>query len=292
MMKLALIQHAVPPDASAAGQRIGDLVATAAERGADLVALPELCTLPYFPVQADPATFDLAEPIPGPTSDFFADLARRHGVAINTSLFERVAPGLYANTAVLFDRVGRLVATYRKAHIPDDPGFGEKYYFTPGDEPCAVASLDTNRGPVRVGLLVCWDQWYPEPARLAALRGAELLLYPTAIGWLPDEADHHAAQHDAWRTMHRSHAIANACYVAAVNRLGVERDTTFWGASMVIDPAGSVVTQLPHDAEEVALVELDIAAIESQRRLWPFLRDRRIDLYGGLTQRWLGEPGR
>jgi len=291
-MKLALAQHAVPSDASAAMQCIAGLVATAAERGADLVALPELCTLPYFPVEADPAMFDLAEPIPGPTSDAFAELARRHGVAINTSLFERVAPGLYANTAVLYDRAGQLIATYRKAHIPDDPGFGEKYYFTPGDEPCGVATLETTSGPVCMGMLVCWDQWYPEPARLAALRGAELLLYPTAIGWLPEEAEDHAAQHDAWRTMHRSHAIANACYVAAVNRLGMERDTTFWGASMLVDPAGSVVAQMPHDAEEVAVVEVDTRAIEPQRRLWPFLRDRRIDLYGGLTKRWIDRPDR
>ncbi|MEM6751192.1 MAG: nitrilase-related carbon-nitrogen hydrolase [Planctomycetota bacterium] len=289
-IRLALAQFAVPTDASEARARVERAIAAAAAGRADLVALPELCLLPYFPVESATEAFDLAEPIPGPASDWLGEIASGVGVAINTTLFERIAAGVYANTSVLVDREGRLVATYRKAHIPDDPGFGEKYYFTPGDRACAVATLDTDAGPLRVGLLVCWDQWYPEAARLAALQGAELLLYPTAIGWAPDEAAEHAAQHDAWRTMHRGHAIANAVYVAAANRVGVERETTFWGGSCVVAPDGAVLGEMGHADDGVAVVDIDRAAIERQRRFWPFLRDRRIDLYGGLTRRWLGEP--
>lgn len=288
-MRLALAQFAVPAVIDAAIERVAAVVADAAADCADLVAMPELCTLPYFPVEPSPEVFDLAEPIPGPTSERLAELASGSAIALNTTLFERVAPGLYANTSVLIDRTGRVVATYRKAHIPDDPGFGEKYYFTPGDAPCAVATLDTEAGPLRVGLLVCWDQWYPEAARLATLQGAELLLYPTAIGWSPDEAAYHTAQHDAWRTTHRGHAIANAVYVAAVNRVGVERETAFWGGSLAVDSAGAVVGEMGHDGAGVVTVDLDLALIERQRRAWPFLRDRRIDLYGGLCRRWLDE---
>ncbi|MEM9251263.1 MAG: nitrilase-related carbon-nitrogen hydrolase [Planctomycetota bacterium] len=262
---------------------------TAVDERADLVALPELCTLPYFPVEPSLEVFDLAEPIPGPTSAWLSAVARRAGVAVNTTAFERVAAGVYANTSLLIDQHGQVVATYRKAHIPDDPGFGEKYYFTPGDRACEVATLDTDSGPLRVGLLVCWDQWYPEAARLAALQGAELLLYPTAIGWAPDEEAEHSAQHDAWRTMHRGHAIANAVYVAAANRVGVERDTTFWGSSCVVAPDGAMLGEMGHADEGVIVVDIDLELIERQRRAWPFLRDRRIDLYGGLTRRWLGE---
>lgn len=291
-MRLALAQFAIPDRGEAAFDRVASAVASGASNGADLVALPELCTLPYFPAEPLPEMFDLAEPIPGPTSERLGEIARRSGVALNTTLFERVAAGLYANTSALFDRTGRLVATYRKAHIPDDPGFGEKYYFTPGDEPCVVATLETEAGSARVGLLVCWDQWYPEAARLAALRGAELLLYPTAIGWSPDEVEEHAAQHDAWRTAHRGHAIANGVYVAASNRVGVELGTDFWGGSLVAGPDGRVLGEMSHRDEGVLVLEIDRAAIERQRRVWPFLRDRRIELYGGLTRRWLGEGER
>ena len=259
----------------------------AAGKGAQIVCLQELFRSLYFCRQEDPGLFDLAEPVPGPTSETLARLARELQVAIVGSVFERRAPGVYHNTALVIDADGSLLGIYRKMHIPDDPGYYEKYYFTPGDLgfPC----FDTRFA--RVAPLVCWDQWYPEAARLAALAGAQVLFYPTAIGWHPAEkARHGAAQLDAWRTIQRAHAIANGLYVAAVNRVGYEgppeTGLEFWGGSFVADPFGQVLAEASHDGEETLIVECDPRRIEEVRRNWPFLRDRRIDAYNGITSRW------
>ena len=263
-------------------------VADAAGRGAQVVCLPELFQTQYFCQREDHALFDLAEPIPGPTSEKLAAAARQHGVVLIASLFEKRAPGIYHNTAAIFDSDGSLRGLYRKMHIPDDPLYYEKFYFTPGD--LGFRALDTSAG--RLGTLVCWDQWFPEGARLTALQGATILFYPTAIGWHPAEkAEFGAAQHDAWKTIQRSHAIANGIYVAAVNRVGFEgpadRGLEFWGASFVSDPFGRVLAEASHDREEILIVECDPRQMEEVRRNWPFLRDRRIDAYGGITSRFL-----
>jgi N-carbamoylputrescine amidase len=265
----------------------------AAGAGAQIVCLPELFGSQYFCRREDPALFDLAEPVPGPTTEKLSALAREAGVVVVGSLFERRAAGVYHNTAVVIDADGALVGKYRKMHIPDDPLYYEKYYFTPGD--LGFAAFDTRFA--KVGVLVCWDQWYPEGARLTALAGADILFYPTAIGWHPKEkAEFGLAQHDAWQTIQRSHAIANGLYVAAVNRVGFEGPAKpsetdggleFWGASFVADPFGRVLARSPHDREDVPVVECDRAAAEEVRRNWPFLRDRRIDAYGGITKRLL-----
>jgi N-carbamoylputrescine amidase len=261
--------------------RIGE----AAERGAQIVCLQELFRSPYFCQSEDPQVFDLAEPIPGPSTDALAAAARHHGIAVIGSLFERRAAGVYHNTAVVLDTDGQLVGRYRKMHIPDDPLYYEKYYFTPGD-------LGFVCVPVRfaqVGVLVCWDQWYPEAARLTAMAGAEILFYPTAIGWHPHEkAEFGVAQHSAWETMQRAHAIANGVFVAVPNRVGREGNLEFWGASFVSDPFGQVVARASHDREEVLVVSCDLSRIEDTRRHWPFFRDRRIDAYGNITQRFGG----
>jgi N-carbamoylputrescine amidase len=238
--------------------------------------------------------FDLAEPIPGPSTEKLGELARELRVVIIASLFERRAAGLYHNTAATLGADGRIASVYRKMHIPDDPLYYEKYYFTPGDLGFQV--VDTAEG--RIGTLVCWDQWYPEAARLTALKGAEALFFPTAIGWHPEEkAEFGEAQYSAWQTMQRSHAIANGVYVAAVNRVGMEHGDVrgnraegagleFWGGSFIADPFGRVVAQASHDREEILLAEVDTTLIEETRRNWPFLRDRRIDAYGGITERF------
>lgn len=263
----------------------------AARRGAQIVCTQELFRSPYFCQREDAALFDLAEPIPGPTTARLAAVAKECGVVVVGSLFERRAPGLYHNTAVVLDADGAFLGAYRKMHIPDDPLYYEKYYFTPGD--LGFKAFDTKFG--RVGVLVCWDQWYPEGARLAALAGAEVLFYPTAIGWHPSEkAEHGAAQADAWKTIQRAHAIANGLYVAAVNRIGHEgaKDggLEFWGGSFVSDPGGRVLHEASRDQEEVVVVECSRSHAENVRRNWPFLRDRRVDAYGGITQRFLHDP--
>jgi N-carbamoylputrescine amidase len=264
----------------------------AAERGARLVCLPELFRTPYFCQQEDAARFDLAEPVPGPTTGALGKIARALGVAIVGSVFERRAAGVFHNTAVVLDADGSLVGRYRKMHIPDDPLYYEKFYFTPGD--LGFAAFDTK--VARVGPLVCWDQWFPEAARLTALQGAAILVYPTAIGWHPREkAAHGAGQLDAWRTIQRSHAIANGVYVAAVNRVGHEGAADggleFWGSSFVCDPFGSVLVEAPADRAAVRVAACDLDQLESVRRHWPFLRDRRIDGYAGLAERFLdGAP--
>jgi len=258
----------------------------AAGKGAQIICLQELFRSQYFCREEDARLFDLAETIPGATTDMLAHRARDLKVVIIASLFERRAAGVYHNTAAVIDADGLLLGIYRKMHIPDDPLFFEKFYFTPGD--LGFRTFDTRFG--RIATLVCWDQWYPEAARLAALGGAEVLFYPTAIGWHPSEkAQYGAAQHDAWRTIQRSHAIANGIYVAVVNRTGFEgppdRGLEFWGASFVADPFGQVMAEASHDREETLIVECDRRRIDEVRRNWPFLRDRRIDAYSGILNR-------
>ncbi len=256
----------------------------AAQQGAHIVCLQELFRSPYFCQREDAAIFDLAEPIPGPSTDALAQVAAARQVVVVASLFEKRAEGVFHNTAVLIDADGSLAGVYRKMHIPDDPLYYEKYYFTPGDT--GFRSFATRAG--RVGALVCWDQWFPEAARLSALGGAEILFYPTAIGWHPSEKEQHgAAQYAAWETIQRSHAIANGVFVAAVNRVGVEAGLEFWGGSFVCDPFGRVLARASHDQEEVLVVECDRRLIGETRRNWPFLRDRRIDAYEGLLKRYL-----
>jgi N-carbamoylputrescine amidase len=259
----------------------------AAARGAQIICLQELFRSQYFCREENPELFGLAESIPGPSSDALAALAKELGVVIVGSLFERRASGVYHNTAVVLDADGSLLGLYRKMHIPDDPLYYEKFYFTPGD--LGFPNFDTRFG--RIAVLVCWDQWYPEGARLASLGGASILFYPTAIGWHPSEKQQHgAAQLDAWRTIQRSHAIANGIYVAAVNRVGYEgtQDSglEFWGNSFVCDPFGQVVAEAPTDREDILIVECDPHRMEDVRRNWPFLRDRRIDAYAPILQRW------
>lgn len=259
-------------------------IKAAAAEGAQVVVTQELFLTPYFCVVQDTACFDLAETIPGPTTDTLSKVAAENGVVLVASLFERAAAGVYFNTAVVIDADGSLLGRYRKMHIPQDPGFEEKFYFTPGDLGFRV--WNTRFGAL--GVLICWDQWFPEAARMATLAGAEILIYPTAIGWLPDEKEAlGAAQHTAWETVQRGHAVANGCYVAAVNRVGTEGQTEFWGQSFVADPYGQLISRAPVDTEANLIVDCDLDALESTRRIWPFLRDRRIDAYSGLNRRLL-----
>lgn len=260
----------------------------AASRGAEIVCTQELFRSQYFCREEDARLFSLAEAIPGPTTEVLTSLAKELRVAIVASLFEKRAQGLYHNTAVTIDADGTLAGLYRKMHIPDDPLFFEKFYFTPGD--LGFQAFETKYA--RVGVLICWDQWYPEGARLTSLQGANVLFYPTAIGWHPAEkAQYGAAQLDAWRTIQRAHAIANGVYVAAVNRTGFEgpagKGLEFWGSSFVADPFGRLVAEASTDKDEVLVVECDPKVIDETRKNWPFLRDRRIDAYGSITERWL-----
>jgi N-carbamoylputrescine amidase len=261
----------------------------AAGRGAQIVCLQELFRSEYFCREEDAAQFALAEPVPGPSTERLGALAKELGVALIAPLFERRAAGLYHNTAAVIDADGSLAGLYRKMHIPDDPLYYEKYYFTPGD--LGFLNFDTRFG--RIGVLICWDQWYPEAARLSAMAGAGILFYPTAIGWHPSEkALDGAAQLDAWRTIQRAHAIANGVYVAAVNRVGCEgppgEGLQFWGSSFVADPFGQVIAEAPGGMEETLIVECDPRRAEEVRRNWPFFRDRRIDAYGPILGRWIG----
>ena len=286
---IAVVQTAVGPDPAANTRAAQEQVRAAAKAGAEVICLPELYRSEYFCQREDAALFDLAETVPGPSTQAFAPLARELGVVIIVPLFEKRAAGLYHNSAVIIDASGEMAGLYRKMHIPDDPAYYEKYYFTPGDT--GFKAFDTKFG--RIGTLICWDQWYPEAARLTALCGAAVLFYPTAIGWHPAEkAEFGAAQRDAWRTAQRAHAIANGCYVAAVNRAGHERDRPgdagleFWGTSFVCDPFGVVIAEGSTDREEILVATVDLGRIEETRRHWPFLRDRRIDAYGDLTRRF------
>ena len=271
--------------------RLAEGVADLARRGAKLVVLQELHNSLYFCQTEDVGNFDLAEPIPGPSTEMFGELARKCGVVIVTSLFERRAPGLYHNTAVVIESDGTIAGKYRKMHIPDDPAYYEKFYFTPGD--LGFRPIDTSVG--RLGVMVCWDQWYPEAARLMALRGAELLIYPTAIGYaLSDTPDEQQRQRRAWQTVQRGHAVANGLPVVTVNRVGFEPDPSgqtegiqFWGTSFVAGPQGELFYEASEDEEESIIVSVDMEHGEQVRRWWPFLRDRRIDDYGDITRRFI-----
>ena len=335
-IKLGLIQHACPVNATREQNlaKAVDMIRDAAGQGAQLIATQELFTGSYFPQVQDDTRFDLAEPVPGPTSQTLSDLAKELSVEITASLFEKRAPGVYHNTSVMIDPTGSILGKYRKMHIPDDPRFYEKYYFTPGDAPektvsdtvsssapghfspvsCPTAAphavpersegagLSSSSKPIpnphgfttqktrhaTTGMLVCWDQWFPEAARLTAMQGAEVLFYPTAIAWHKEEADdENQRQRESWQIIQRSHAIANGVFVAAINRVGTEDDLTFWGSSFVVDPGGQIIAEASTDQEEVLIAECDLSLIESTRRGWPFLRDRRVDAYAGLLSRML-----
>ncbi len=287
---VGLIQQTCSADRQANLQKSVEGIREAANQGAQLVVLQELHASLYFCQTEDTDCFDLAEPIPGPATDLFGDLARELNLVIVTSLFERRAPGLYHNTAVVMDKDGSIAGRFRKMHIPDDPGYYEKFYFTPGD--LGFAPISTSLG--KLGILVCWDQWYPEAARLMAMAGAELLIYPTAIGWDPrDDAGEQQRQRDAWITIQRGHAVANGLPVIAVNRTGFEASpdphgagSLFWGSSFVAGSQGEMLTQGSVDQEEVLVVTIDRSRSEKVRRIWPFLRDRRIDCYAELTRRF------
>ena len=290
-MKIGIIQQHNTADRDDNRQRLAEKITLLAQQGAELIILQELHNGLYFCQTEDVNVFDQAEPIPGPSTEFFGALAKELGVVIVTSLFERRATGLYHNTAVVLEKDGTIAGKYRKMHIPDDPGYYEKFYFTPGD--LGFQPIDTSVG--RLGVLVCWDQWYPEAARLMALAGAQLLIYPTAIGYDPnDTREEQERQRMAWQTVQRGHAVANGLPVITVNRVGYEPDPSgqtngiqFWGTSFVAGPQGELLYEAPVDQEAIAVVEVDMQRSEQVRRWWPFLRDRRIDAYTNLTRRFI-----
>ncbi len=290
-MKIGFLQQHNTADTRDNILRLAEGVADLAKRGAQLVVLQELHNSLYFCQVESVDNFDLAEPIPGPSTNMFGELARENGVVIVMSLFERRAPGLYHNTAVVIERDGTIAGKYRKMHIPDDPAYYEKFYFTPGD--LGFHPIDTSVG--RLGVMVCWDQWYPEAARLMALQGAEILIYPTAIGYESSDApEEQQRQRGAWQTVQRGHAVANGLPVVAVNRVGHEPDPsgqtrgiTFWGTSFVAGPQGEIFYEASTDEEESIIVDIDMKHSEQVRRWWPFLRDRRIEEYGGITKRFI-----
>ena len=283
-MKVGIIQQHNTANIEDNKTRLASKTRLLAREGAELVILQELHNSLYFCQTEEVDKFELAEPIPGPSTEFYGALARECGVVLVTSLFERRAPGLYHNTAVVFEKDGSIAGKYRKMHIPDDPGYYEKFYFTPGD--LGFEPIQTSVG--RLGVLVCWDQWYPEAARLMALAGAELLIYPTAIGYDPNDTnDEQQRQRMAWQTVMRGHAVANGLPVIAVNRVGDEEGVPFWGTSFVAGPQGELLFEAPTDEETEKIVEVDMQRSEQVRRWWPFLRDRRIDSYDNLTRRFI-----
>ena len=283
-MKIGIVQQHNTSDIDDNKRRLAEGIARAAALGAELVVLQELHNSLYFCDIEDVSRFDLAESIPGPSTDFYGSLARQHNVVLVTSLFERRAAGLYHNTAVVLERDGSIAGKYRKMHIPDDPAYYEKFYFAPGD--LGFQPIDTSVG--RLGVLVCWDQWYPEAARLMALQGAELLIYPTAIGYDPnDTPDEQERQREAWTTVMRGHAVANGLPVVAVNRVGEEAANTFWGSSFVAGPQGEFLYRANTTDEVAVVVDVDLQRSEQVRRWWPFLRDRRIDAYQNILQRYV-----
>ncbi|MBR3521102.1 MAG: carbon-nitrogen hydrolase [Prevotella sp.] len=292
-LKIGFLQQHNTADRKDNMLRLAHGITDLAQRGAQLIVLQELHNSLYFCQTEDVEKFDLAEPIPGPSTAFFGELARENGVVIVTSLFERRAPGLYHNTAVVIESDGSIAGRYRKMHIPDDPAYYEKFYFTPGD--MGFNPIDTSVG--RLGVMVCWDQWYPEAARLMALRGAEILIYPTAIGYaLNDTAEEQQRQREAWTTVQRGHAVANGVPVIAVNRVGHEPDPSgqtdgiqFWGSSFIAGPQGELLYRASEDEEESIIVNIDMAHGEDVRRWWPFLRDRRIEEYTGITKRFIDD---
>lgn len=288
-VRLGLIQHGCVPDPAENLRRTLHLAGEAAKAGARLICTQELFRSLYFCQSEDHGNFALAEPIPGPTTEVFCKFARKHKSVVVASLFEKRASGLYHNTAVIIDADGSILGLYRKMHIPDDPLFYEKFYFTPGD--LGFRSWRTAAG--RIGVLICWDQWYPEAARLTALAGAEVLFYPTAIGWHPSEKKEYGVnQHGAWETIQRGHAVANGCYVAAVNRIGLETPVggdglEFWGQSFVAGTSGQILAKAPVDEASAMVVPVDLGKVDVTRTHWPFLRDRRVDAYGDITRRYL-----
>lgn len=292
-IQIGIIQQSNSADTRTNMMNLAKGIEACAAQGAQLIVLQELHNSLYFCQTENTDLFNLAEPIPGPSTGFYAELAAAYQVVLVTSLFEKRAPGLYHNTAVVFDTDGRLAGKYRKMHIPDDPAYYEKFYFTPGD--IGFEPIQTSLG--KLGVLVCWDQWYPEAARLMALKGAELLIYPTAIGWeSTDTEEEKARQLNAWIISQRAHAVANGLPVVSVNRVGHEPDPSgqtngiqFWGNSFVTGPQGEFLTQAGNEANEIKVVEVDMERSENVRRWWPFLRDRRIDAYAGLTKRFLDE---
>ena len=298
--KIGLIQMSCVPDTAANLDKAADKVREAARAGANIICLPELFRAQYFCQREEHTLFDTAESIPGPSTERLSAIAKEEKVVVIASLFERRAPGLYHNTAAILEADGSLKGIYRKMHIPDDPLYYEKFFFTPGD--LGFKAMKTTQGDI--GTLVCWDQWYPEAARETALRGANTLFYPTAIGWHPSEkAEYGEAQYSAWQTMQRAHAISNGVFVGAVNRVGFEHGDVihngiemkgpegpgleFWGGSFIADPFGRVIAQASHDKEEILIAEIDLKLLEDTRRNWPFLRDRRIDAYNGITSRFI-----
>ena len=283
-MKIGIIQQHNTADVKQNMLQLVTKTRQLARQGAELVVLQELHNSLYFCQTEDVGIFDLAESIPGPSTQVFGTLAKELGIVIVTSLFERRATGLYHNTAVVIEKDGSIAGRYRKMHIPDDPGYYEKFYFTPGD--LGFHPIDTSVG--RLGVLVCWDQWYPEAARLMALHGAQLLIYPTAIGWDPaDTHDEQQRQRTAWQTVQRGHAVANGLPVVAVNRVGDEDGVPFWGTSFVCGPQGELLYEAPTDREATAVIDIDLRRSEQVRRWWPFLRDRRIDAYQDITKRFI-----
>jgi len=289
---IGLVQMSVSAHVDQNIKKAIDRIGLVAQKGAEIICLPELFSSRYFCQSEDPAYFDLAEPIPGPTTKIFSAVAKKHRVTLIVPIFERRASGVYHNSAAIIDADGSLIGLYRKMHIPDDPAYYEKYYFSPGD--LGFQAFNTTYG--RIGTLICWDQWYPEGARITTLLGASTLFFPTAIGWHPNEkAALGAAQRDAWQTVQRGHAIANGTYVAAVNRIGLEKTSTnasgieFWGSSFIADPQGVILAEASVDKEELLIAEVDLKHQEDILRNWPFLRDRRIDAYSGMTQRFLEE---
>ena len=290
-MKIGIIQQACTGNTEENKHKLAQNIADVASQGAELVVLQELHNSLYFCQTENTANFDLAEPIPGPSTDFYGNLAAQYGIVLVTSLFERRSAGLYHNTAVVFEKDGSIAGKYRKMHIPDDPAYYEKFYFTPGD--LGFHPIDTSVG--RLGVQVCWDQWYPEGARLMALQGAELLIYPTAIGYeSSDTPEEQERQREAWTTVQRGHAVANGIPVIAVNRVGHEPDPsgqtrgiTFWGSSFVAGPQGEVLFRASKEKEENVVIDVDMARCENVRRWWPFLRDRRIEEFAPLTRRFI-----
>lgn len=286
IVQVAALQSSCSDSQSANLEQSVHQIRLAADRGAELICLQELFQTRYFCQTEDHRQFELAESIPGRTSQKMAELANELNVVIVASLFERRAAGLFHNTAVVFDKDGSMAGKYRKMHIPDDPGFYEKFYFTPGDQ--GFIAIETSIG--KIGVCICWDQWFPEAARLTALAGAQILVYPTAIGWLSeDKQDYGASQLNAWQTVMRSHAITNGVFIVAANRVGTESNIEFWGHSFIVDPYGNVMAQGSADQRQVVASECNLDSIETARTHWPFLRDRRIDAYSGLNRRMIDE---
>ena len=290
-MKIGIVQQHNTSDTGDNIKRLEEGIRKCADMGAQLIVLQELHNELYFCQTENVEMFDLAETIPGPSTERFGALAKKHCVVIVTSLFEKRAPGLYHNTAVVFENDGSIAGKYRKMHIPDDPAYYEKFYFTPGDT--GFEPINTSVG--KLGVLICWDQWYPEAARIIALKGADLIIYPTAIGWESSDSDNEKQrQMDAWQTVQRGHAVANGLHVIAVNRVGHENDPSgqtngiqFWGHSFICGPQGEIISQAPDDKEDIAVIEIDLECSEQVRRWWPFMRDRRIDAFDGLIKRFI-----